>query len=207
MVSENPSNVATRSDRGIIAEETIVAASTGVNNLDEYPLPSFWGSIVAGAVVVMSIGALSECLMFACRVGTYGNGQVYLGAGAAFWMFITTCVAFFFGGMVASRLSLRGGWMRGLTVWAFTLPLLMLVTAFISGGAGLGFVHNTRIAEEVITNNHITTFYGGGSFVSYGGVWSGFILLALGLIFSLVGAYMPSASQTDRFGAGVNRAA
>jgi hypothetical protein len=195
MVSENPTVVAGRSDRGIIAEETIIATTTGANDLLEYPLPSFWGSIVAGAVVVLGIGALSECLMFGCHVGAYSNGQVAFGFGAGLWMLATTCVAYFVGGMLTSQLSVRGNWMRGLTMWGFSILLLMVISAFVSGGGTLPILHGTQVTEEVISKNRITTLYGGSSFINYAGVWFGFLILALGLICSLIGA---SVSETRR---------
>ena len=195
MVSDNLTNVQARSDRGIIAEETIVATSTNLNDFEEYPLPSFWGAIVSGAVVALSIGALSECLMFACRVGTYGNGQISMGAGAGIWLIVTTCVAYFFGGMLASRLSVRGGWMRGLTVWGFTILLLMLVSAFV-GGSALPYVHNAQMSEQIVSNSRVTTLYGGASFISYAGVWVGFLILVLSLLFSVIGATFAGTSRT-----------
>lgn len=187
MVSQNPTEVAGRTDRGFVTQETIVATSTNLSDFG-YPLPSFWGSIVAGTVVTLGIGALSECLMFGCHLVTYNNGVLDLGVGAAIWMIVTTCIAYFIGGMLASRLSLRGGWMRGLTLWGFSIPLALLITAPISGGAALAYPHLSHLAEQVANSAGVTSPYSENFVVNYLGAWIGFVLLACGLIFAVAGS-------------------
>lgn len=187
MVSQNPAEVAGRTDRGFVTQETIVATSTDLNDFG-YPLPSFWGSVVAGALVALGIGALSECLMLGCHLVTYDNGVLDPGIGAAIWMIVTACIAYFVGGMLASRLSLRGGWMRGLTLWGFSIPLALLIMAAVRTGAGLAYLHLGHLTEQVAGSAGVTSPYSENFAVNYFGAWIGFVLLTCGLIFALIGS-------------------
>ncbi|HEX4056049.1 MAG TPA: hypothetical protein VHX86_17435 [Tepidisphaeraceae bacterium] len=187
MVSQNPTEVVGHTDRGFVTQETIVATSTDLNDFG-YPLPSFWGSVVAGTVVTLGIGALSECLMFGCHVGVTENGVLAFGAGAAVWMIVTTCIAYFVGGMLASRLSIGGGWMRGLTLWGFSLPLVLLIMAAISGGAGLAYPHIGHLTQQFASNAGLSNYTNGNIATNFVNAWIGFVCLACGLIFALIGS-------------------
>lgn len=195
MVSQSPSDVVAPV-RGFVTEETVITTSSGVNNLSEYPAPSFWGSIVAGTVVTMGIGALSECLMIGCHVGAYQNGAIYLSGGVAVWMIITTCIAYFFGGLVAGQLSLRAGWMRGVTLWGFSIVLTVLMAAAVALGTGVAYAHSTNMTEGTGSGS----LYNGTVFLNNGGAWAAFLFLAAGLIFSAIGSSVGCgcSSETDR---------
>jgi hypothetical protein len=186
MVSQNVTEV-TSTNRGFVAQESVVAGASGPFDAG-LPLPSFWGSVIAGAVVVMGIGSLSASLMFGCYVGTYANGMLSFGWGAGLWIIATACIAYYFGGMVASRLSLAGGWLRGLVVWGLSVPLTALIAAFISGASGLAYAHTTRLAEQLTNNTGAATLYSGTLYVNYAAAWVVFFALLCGLIFSLFGA-------------------
>jgi hypothetical protein len=189
MVSSNVSGVVggVATDRGFVTEETIVTASADMRDM-EYPMPSFWGSVVAGALLALGLGALSICLMFGCHVGTDMNGDLSFGAGAAVWMIVTVCIAYFFGGLLASGLSLRGGWLRGVTMWGLSIPLALLILAFTSGSAGLAYAHMTHLTEQFANSTGAASLSNGHMFVNYYAAWVAFISLACGLISAVIGS-------------------
>jgi hypothetical protein len=152
------------------------------------PTPSFWGSVVAGTMVVLGIGALSEFLMFGCRVGVYRNGAPDLGAGAAIWMIITSCIAYFVGGLVASQLSLNGTWLHGIVLWGFSIPLSLLIGAAVTVAAGTAYAHTTDVTEQVLNSSGAGAIYNGNVFVSFAGAWAAFLSVILGLIFAVLGS-------------------
>jgi hypothetical protein len=133
------------------------------------PAPSFWGSIAAGTMVVLGICALSDLLMFSGHVGVYRDG-------AAIWMMITACVAYYGGGLVASRLSLNGTWFHGLVLWGFSIPLSLLVVTGITEAAGIANGHSIEMTAQIIN--------GSGT----AGGWAAFISVALGLAFAVLGS-------------------
>ena len=183
--------------RGPIIEETVVAA----RNVPDLPLPmpSFWGSVVAGSVVVLGIGALSELLMVGCHVGVMENGAPAVGLGTAFWMAITACIAYYVGGLVASRLSLNGSWLQGLVLWGFSIPLSLLIGAAITGAAGVAYAHTTHLTEQLANSTNAGSLYGGNLFFNFAGIWTAFVTVALGLIFAVIGSMSGSC-----MGAGQN---
>jgi hypothetical protein len=163
--------------------------------------PYFWGSVVAGAVVAMAITALSEALMFGCHVGTNSNGDINFGGGAAVWIILTSCVAFFFGGWVAGCFGIanRSGLLRGLTVWGLSVPLSVALGSVISAGAGLAYVHTSQLAEQITNNTGSANLAQGQMFVNYGGAWTAFFALLGGLIFAIIGS--AAAQMTDQVSA------
>jgi len=165
----------------------------------------FWGPVIAGTLVAMSISILSSALMFACRVGVYTpTGEVSLGVGAAIWICITACIAYFVGGMVASSVYNVGddlGWMRGLSVWGLSVPLTMVITSIVALGAigtyGTGTVQNT--ANVGISHNYFSPIFRIGP----GEAWTVFISLLLGLIFAVIGGM--SSNRLDSLDLDRNR--
>ena len=196
MVSQNTSEIAA-TNRGFVAQESVIAGASGPIDAG-LPLPSFWGSVIAGTVVAMAIGSISGAFMLACHVGTTENGFVSFGPGAGAWIVITACVAYFIGGNVASRLSLAGGWLRGLIVWALSLPLSMLIAAFAAGGAGLAYAHTTHMAEQFTNNTGAATLYAGNMYINFAAAWVVFASMLCGLVFSIVGASVGCGCDNDR---------
>jgi hypothetical protein len=133
------------------------------------PAPSFWGSIAAGTMVVLGICALSDLLMLSGPVGVYRDG-------AAVWMMITACVAYYGGGLVASRLSLNGTWLQGVVLWGLSIPLSLLVVAGVAEAAGIASGQSTEMTAQMIN--------GSGT----AGAWAVFISVALGLAFAVLGS-------------------
>jgi len=172
------------SERGMVGPAVAVSPTYVAGS----PLPSFWGSVVAGAVVAIGIGALSEALMFGCHVGINSQGVISFGVGAAIWLIVTSFVAYYIGGMLASALSVGGGWLRGITLWGFTVPLTMLIAAAVSAGAGLAYAHTTHAAEEITNGMGGAYILNGNIFLSYSGVWITFVTLAVALLGAVVGA-------------------
>src|SRR5690348_2892246 len=117
MVSpQNPTDVTpgtVRSDRGFAQEEVAAAGAPYTGAVaGRYPYPVyFWGSVVAGSLFVLSMFVLSYALMLGCHVGVV-NGALSLGWGSAIWIVITSCIAFYVGGMIANSISqpLGAGW-------------------------------------------------------------------------------------------------
>ena len=84
-------------DRGFVREEaSLVAWPTRNGVMAGYPT-YFWGSVVAGTMLMLSLFVLSYFLMLGCHVGVAADQSVSFGGGSAVWMFITGCVAYFFG--------------------------------------------------------------------------------------------------------------
>src|SRR5437764_6273838 len=119
MVSTNTTNVtgdvagATRSDRGFITEETASSVSpvAGYSAISPtFPhAHHFWGSVIAGSLVTISVFVLSMALMLGCGVGVSSSSHLLsFGWGAAIWIIITSCVAYFFGGMVSGSMDTAG---------------------------------------------------------------------------------------------------
>ncbi len=131
------------------------------------PAPSFWGPIATGAMVVLGIVALSDFLMF--DAGVYRDG-------AAIWMIITACVAYYAGGLVASRLSLNGTWLQGAVLWGLSIPLSLLIVAGVTEAAGIVFANTTEMTAQMINGSGIA------------GAWAAFISVALGLAFAVLGS-------------------
>ena len=189
-------------DRGFIREEVISSVSPGYVASDSalsYGRPYyFWGSVIAGSLLVFSIFCLSYLLMLGCHVGVDGNGMLALGWGAAIWFIVTSCIAYYFGGMLASCISspVRGGLLKGSTVWGLSVPLALVISAVIAGGSGLfGGLSMPHFADTMATAagnaqqvaNNLQPHLG----LNFGFIWTAFIALGLGLVFSILGSASP----------------
>jgi hypothetical protein len=161
--------------------------------------------VIAGTLVTFSIFMLSMALMFGCHVGTYDpSGALSFGWGAAWWIVITSCIAYFIGGMMAGAFHHNNSadysddsGLRGLAVWGLSVPLFMVIFAIISGGAGLAYGYSTNAIEQATNATGAARVYHGNLFVNYGGAWTVFVSLICGLFFSWV---------ASMFGRGSNRA-
>ncbi|HWE93302.1 MAG TPA: hypothetical protein VG269_04950 [Tepidisphaeraceae bacterium] len=198
MVSpQNPTNpeaatIAGRSDRGFVPEYAATAGQPAVGYTSVAPgtRDYFWGSVVAGTVSAISIGYLSLALMIGCHVGTTHTGEIAFGWGSAIWMIITSAIAYYVGGMIASSFAnnAQSGWLRGMTVWGLSVPLLFLLMAVISGGFGLAYGSATsHVADTVAAGSQSPTVGRGDMFANFGGAWTVFISLAVGLFCALAG--------------------
>lgn len=197
MVSpQNPTNpeatIAGRSDRGFVPEYATTAGqpSVGYREIAPGTRDYFWGSVVAGTVCTITIGVLSLALMIGCHVGTTRNGEISFGWGAGLWLIITSAIAYYVGGMVASSFAnnAQSGWLRGMTVWGLSVPLLFLMIAIISGGFGLAYGAATNhVADTVVTGSQSPTVGRGDLFANFGGARTVFLSLAVGLFCALIG--------------------
>src|SRR5690349_18877747 len=165
MVSTNTTNVtgdiagATHSDRGFITEETTSAAAPLAGYSEISPTfrhsHRFWPSVIAGSLVTISVFVLSMALMLGCGVGVSSTSHLLsFGWGAAIWIIITSCIAYFFGGMVSGSMDSAGCFAstRGFTLWGLSVPLVMVIGAFVAGGAGLLYGLNSAHLTEQVTN-------------------------------------------------------
>ena len=204
--SQNPTGVTdvspdvSRNDRGMLDDRTVaVSRSAYAYSLEAPKYTSFWGSVIAGTLLAAGILVMSYALMFGCGVGVYRSGTVSLGWGAAIWIIITACIAYFFGGMFASCLSASGpesGAFRGLSVWGLSIPLGMVVASIVAMAAGTAYgtptlpdVHQA-VLQTASNANAPNLSYQGGLWVPFGGAWTVFLSLILGLFCAWIGGTM-----------------
>jgi len=208
MVSQNISSSATdvaAVNRGFVTDTIVTPRQNlsesylvSASSFHATVLPHFWRSVIAGTLTFMTIEMLSNALMFACRVGIDHQGGLSFGWGAAIWIVIGSCVAYFFGGWAATCVGERSdvGWVRGLGIWALSLPLTTLFAAIVFAAVGIAYGPNTAHMTEYLANNsQALQMHQGNIFVSFAGAWTTVASLLCGLFFSMLGANMPPASS------------
>jgi hypothetical protein len=184
-------------DRGFVRQEASSAAwPTRAGAIDAFPT-YFWGSVVAGTMLVLSLFVLSYFLMLGCHVGVAADQSVSLGVGSGVWMFITGCVAYFFGGMLSNCISrpVYSGFVKGATIWGLSIPLALLIAAILAGGTGILtglnsplIVSNASASMSTAAVRHV---------INYGVIWTTFLTLAAGLICSIIGSWSTSKDQAN----------
>ena len=99
----------------------------------------YWRPVIAGALFALSLFVFSWYLMLGCHVGVDKDGTIDPGAGAAVWMCVTACVAFLAAGLTSSAISLpRGmGVVKGIGIWALSLPLAAVLYSLAARGGDL----------------------------------------------------------------------
>ena len=185
--------------RGFIPEETVIAAGPG-NALVTYYRP-FWRPVVAGTLFALSVFVLSWFLMLGCHVGILDNGVLALGGGAAVWLWVTACIAFFFGGMIASAMTASpgdtpaasngSGWLKGAVIWAFSIPLALGIYALLAQSSGL--LISLGLPHVGVVETGSPSIAATGARLGY--YWAVFIGLALAFIFSIVGSRVGCACR------------
>jgi len=183
---------ATRNDRGFIPEGTVSTSPgyTGATSMVPHT-HHFWGSVIAGSLVTMSIFVLSIALMFGCGVGVSSSHLLSFGWGAAIWIVVTSCIAYFLGGMVSGSMDEAGCYCstRAFALWGLSIPLAPVIGALIAGGFGLLYgLSSTHLTEQVTNQTGAAYLQQGNLFINYGGAWTVFIALLAGLCFSFIGA-------------------
>jgi hypothetical protein len=126
-----------------------------------------WGPILAGLFVALSTLAVLTVLGVAIGLTAWDPGERAegYGWGAAIWSGLSALVAFFVGGMIASKSAAvageRNGLLNGVMVWAVAIPLMLYL---IGGGIGSMVTTTARTAgdvatagAQVATNNQNTT--------------------------------------------------
>jgi hypothetical protein len=196
MVSENsvrpdvPPNPAAL-QRGFVVEESYISGPKYVRMGSGYG--PFWRPVFAGTLFVLSIFVFSWYLMLGFHVGVDRDNTIVPGAGAAVWMWVTSCIAFLFGGMFASAISgPRGpGWARGIGVWSLSVPLAVILYSFAArAGDLLGGLTLPR--ASVIG---YATGSAAGMTANYAYLWSVVIALACGFVFAVIGAIAANAAM------------
>ena len=185
-------------DRGFVREQTGYVGWSPAGGAGGIFAPRFGGSVVAGTLLTLSLFAWSYLLMLGCHVGVAAGGTISLGWGAAVWMFITACVAYYFGGMLSNCLSppVYGGLAKGAAVWALSIPLTLVILAFVAGGAGiLAGVNAPAVAHGGMTNNAIVR-----QGVNFGVLWTVILTMAAGLVCSLLGSWAMVRAGAGRYG-------
>jgi hypothetical protein len=178
-------------NRGFIPEETLVAA--GPDNARVTYYRPFWRPVAAGVLFALSTFILSWFLMLGFHVGIEANGVLALGAGAAVWLWVTACVAYFFGGMIASAMTATPGEalysygsasLKGAVIWGASLPFALILYAFIAqyGGALVAL----NLPHPGITTSAVTNGAMAGPHLGF--YWAMFIGLGLALICSIIGS-------------------
>jgi len=196
-----------RTDRGFVPETTVAPGSTLAVPASgwSYPKPTyFWGSVIAGTLFALSLFVLSWFLMLGCHVGVTSGGALSMGWGTAWWLCVTAAIAFYFGGAIANNISrpLGGGWLKGASVWGLSIPLALCIWGLAAGGSGL-LVGFTTPHVNVVENARTFSATAGaiaGAGISFGTIWTAFIMLIVGLIFSMVGSSsaLPGRWANDR---------
>ncbi len=184
---------------------TTVTDDRGIRQQAAYPVyqgesvalqyRSFWGAVIAGSLIAISISLLSYALMFGCNVGVYNpTGAVTLGWGAAVWIVITSCIALLIGGYVSSALTrpVSMGWLYGFSVWGLTVPLSFVLAAIISAGAGAA-VSASQVATPVMHAAYNPSHLFTALQLPNGVAWTLFTSLICGLIFGLIGGMSGAA--------------
>lgn len=160
----------------------------------------FWSSVIAGTLFVLSLFVLSWFLMLGCHVGVTSGGMLSMGWGAAIWLCITSAIAFYFGGAIANNISrpLGTGWLKGAAVWGLSIPLALCIWGLAAGGSGLLVGFTTPHAAGGFGTIAAGTVGHGG--IPFGFVWTAFIMLIVGLIFSIIGSNsaVPGGWANDR---------
>jgi hypothetical protein len=150
-------------------------------------ITSFWGSVIAGTLLVLSVFVLSWCLMIGCHVGVIGD-TLSLGWGSAIWIAITSCIAFYFGGLLANSTTrsdmapMSTGWLKGAAVWALSIPLTFCIWGLAASGTGL--LAQFNLTQSVAANTVAPVAAG----VMFGWFWTAFTVLSAGLIFAIFGS-------------------
>jgi hypothetical protein len=197
---------AARTDRGFVTEVTeTTAAPAGVAMPTpgwSYPQSTyFWGSVIAGTLFVVSLFVLSWFLMLGCHVGVTQGGMLSMGWGTAIWLCITSAIAFYFGGAIANNISrpLGTGWLKGATVWGLSIPLALCIWGLAAAGSGL-LVGSMAPHVNIVANAGAAGGAATAVGVSFGAIWTAFIMLIVGLIFSIIGSNsaVPGGWANDR---------
>jgi hypothetical protein len=187
-----------QSDRGFV-RETETAPIYRTSNIT-YQRPSyFWGPVIAGTLFVISVFVLSWFLMLGCHVGVTSGGFVSLGWGAAWWFFVTAAIAYYCGGAIANSISLPmgAGWMKGLTIWGLSIPLVTLIGACVMGGSGMfGMIPAGQTIANHSASSLVTATSGYG--INFGFMWAAFVTLLVGLVFAVFGSGSIASSDYER---------
>ena len=119
-----------------------------------------WGSVVAGAVIAVAVGAMLNLLGLAVGVSVLEPGDPG-GASAGeytvlsgIWLLVSTVIGLVVGGYVAARSAAdpdhHEGALHGAAVWAVTFLLAFLLTGtLVSGTAFSGIAAAGAAAEDV----------------------------------------------------------
>lgn len=147
---------------------------------------SFWGSVIAGSLASISLSVLSYALMFGCHVGLYNpEGNIHWGVGAVIWSAVTAAIVYFIGGLIAALLQPvdRHAWIHGFTVWALSIPLVLLITSFVAMGTSMTYGGIAPAASGHVSLGFMPTIVQ----LSPGVAWMLFISMICGLVFAIFG--------------------
>jgi len=98
--------------------------------------------------------------------------------------------------MFSSCLSASGpesGAFRGISVWGLSIPLVMVIASIVAIGAGLAYGTTTQpdvhqaVLQTASNVNAPNLSYQGGLWVPFGGAWTVFLSLILGLFCAWIG--------------------
>jgi hypothetical protein len=183
--------------RGFLPEETVMAGMPG-HGLMTYYRP-FWRPVLAGAIFALSVFVLSWYLMLGLHIGIDSDGVIDLGFGAAIWLCLTSIVAFFLGGFMASAMTSPGGsmkssWLKGAAVWGVSIPLSTVVYSYVGQNiAMVASLYLPRAAALEIVNGTQTIVATRIEFA-----WAIFICMAVGLVASLIGSASGSVCSCSK---------
>ncbi len=121
------------------------------------PHPISWGAVVAGLIftfalswVLFTLGSAVGLSLMDFESYEAEPDKMTLGIGALVWIFITTLIAFFLGGLLAGRLAGKPdqaiGMLHGVSVWASTVVLSLLLGSIGVAGIASSAMNAVRTA-------------------------------------------------------------
>jgi hypothetical protein len=142
---------------------TLVVQGTSESEIPsslERPRRTFWGAVIAGALVAVALHVMLDLLGLAVGIavlpvtqtGESGAAPETISLWAAAWWLATTLAAVFFGAFAAGRLSGTGrkdvAALAGLSSWATSTVIWVLASTVLLGGAlagALGALDRSRV--------------------------------------------------------------
>ncbi len=122
---------------------------------------SSWGAIFAGMFTALAIMLTLDLLALAIGLTAVNPGEpnnpVNWGIGAAVWWIVAAWIGFFFGGMVAARMSgfarPTDGAIHGIVTWAFTGMVMLRQSTPLGMGLNTDSVYYVNGARNIFSGN------------------------------------------------------
>jgi hypothetical protein len=139
-----------------------------------------WGAIIAGGLSALALLGLATSFGYACGIPGYRGGGFNVGTG--FFAVITSMLAFFAGGLLATyltpRVEMRTGIVHGMLAWVLGVMLMVVLSGAAIGAFRGAVMPDFRFAA-------VNGGYSHGEIV--GAAWTVFLALCLSLITAIIG--------------------
>jgi hypothetical protein len=146
----------------ILRCESLIMATVIHEEIRSYPLAHCtinWGAIIAGLIFMFALSWLLFTLGSAIGLTVSGlpdpnrtqPDEMTFSLSPFVWVFLSTLLAFFLGGMIAGRLAGKsdriGGMLHGITVWASAVILTLILGSFGIGGVTFSSINAAKTNE------------------------------------------------------------